>query len=258
MGINSDITSHIGAVSGRPWREGLGFNSMYVLGFCAGEQIITQHLYGSMMTDLLNANTYIIKKKLLKILGEEFHIYTDDQDVLIGYSEQKALKIKEDIRIFSDKSKSNQILNIKQRNVIDAYGSFDFTDPNTGESLGGIRRNLGESWFRDSYSIYGPDDQVYGEVKEDSLMKAMLRRWVPFLGGLFWFPKFWMNVQGQPSITFQTSKEWLGFGRGTLEVHIPDENQLDRRVILGAAMIMIAIEGDQNEGTGFHDLPLIP
>jgi hypothetical protein len=59
-----------------------------------------------MMTDLLNANTYVIKKKLLKVLGEEFHIYADDnQDVLIGYSEQKAIKIKEDIRVFSDKSK---------------------------------------------------------------------------------------------------------------------------------------------------------
>ena len=215
---------------------------------------MTQDSYDFLMTDLLNANTYLISKKLLKILGEEFYIYTDDnKDVLIGYSEQKALKIKEDIRVFSDKSKSNKILNIKQRNVIDTLGRFDFTDPNTGGSLGGIRRNWGKSWLRDSYSIYGPDDQAYGEVKEDSLMKAMLRRWVPFLGGLFWFPKFWMNVQGQPSITFQTSKEWLGFGRGTLEVHIPDENQLDRRVILGAAMIIIAIEGEQNEA-GWHDL----
>ena len=218
---------------------------------------MTQDSYDGLMTDLLNANTYLIRKKLLKILGEEFHIYTDDnQDVLIGYSKQKALKIKEDIRVFSDKSKSNQILNIKQRNVIDAFGRFDFTDPNTGQSLGGIRRNLGESWFRDSYSIYGPDDQVYGEVKEDSLMKAMLRRWVPFLGGLLWFPSFSMNVQGQPSITFQSYKEWLSFGRQTLEVHIPDENQLDRRVILGAAMIIIAIEGEQDE-SGFHDMPFL-
>ena len=253
MGINSDITSHIGAVSGRPWREGLGFNSMYVLGFCAGEQIITQHLYGSMMTDLLNANTYIIKKKLLKILGEEFHIYTDDQDVLIGYSEQKALKIKEDIRVFSDKSKSNKILNIKQRNVIDAYGGFDFNDPNTGESLGGIRRNWGKSWFRDSYSIYDPDDQVYGEIEEDSLMNAMLRRVIPFVGSHWWCPDFSMNVQGQPSITFDSWRS-LFLGRQTLEVHIPDENQLDRRVILGAAMIIIAIEGEQNETGFFHDL----
>ena len=215
---------------------------------------MTQDSYDFLMTDLLNANTYLISKKLLKILGEEFYIYTDDnKDVLIGYSEQKALKIKEDIRVFSDKSKSNKILNIKQRNVIDTLGRFDFTDPNTGESLGGIRRNWGKSWLRDSYSIYGPDGQVYGEVEEDSLMNAMLRRLVPFLGSYYFCPDFSMNVQGQPSITFQTSREWLGFGRGTLEVHIPDENQLDRRVILGAAMIIIAIEGEQNEA-GWHDL----
>ena len=208
---------------------------------------MTQDSYDFLMTDLLNANTYLISKKLLKILGEEFYIYTDDnKDVLIGYSEQKALKIKEDIRVFSDKSKSNKILNIKQRNVIDTLGRFDFTDPNTGGSLGGIRRNWGKSWFRDSYSIYGPDDQVYGEVEEDSLMNAMLRRLVPFLGSYYFCPDFSMNVQGQPSITFE-SYESLFFGRQTLEVQIPDENQLDRRVILGAAMIIIAIEGEQNE-----------
>jgi hypothetical protein len=55
-----------------------------------------------------------------------------------------------------------------------------------------------------------------------------------------------MNVQGQPSITFESHKT-LFLGRETLEVQIPDENQLDRRVILGAAMIIIAIEGKQNE-----------
>lgn len=214
---------------------------------------MTQDSYDFLMTDLLNANTYLISKKLLKILGEEFYIYTDDnKDVLIGYSEQKALKIKEDIRVFSDKSKSNKILNIKQRNVIDTLGRFDFTDPNTGGSLGGIRRNWGKSWLRDSYSIYGPDGQVYCEIKEDSLMNAMLRRLVPFLGSYWFCPDFSINVQGQPSITFESYRS-LFFGRQTLEVHIPDENQLDRRVILGAAMIIIAIEGEQNEG-GWHDL----
>ena len=53
---------------------------------------MTQDSSECLMSDLLNANTYLIRKKLLKILGEEFHIYTDDnQDVLIGYSKQKAL-----------------------------------------------------------------------------------------------------------------------------------------------------------------------
>ena len=230
-------------MSGRPWREGLGFNSMYVLGFCAGEQIISQHLYDRMMTDLLTTNTYFISKKFLKILGEEFHIYTDDnKDVLIGYSKQKALKIKEDIRVFSDESESNQILNIKARNLFDLSGNYDFTDPNTGESLGGIRRNFRKSFFQDSYSIYGSDNQVYGEIKEDSMINALIRRFIPFAS--LAFPQvFSMDVQGQSSIIFTQKINPI---IQKLTIQIPAENQLDRRVILGAAMIIIAIEGKQN------------
>jgi hypothetical protein len=203
---------------------------------------MTQHSYDGIMTDLLNANTYLIRKKLLKILGEEFHIYTDDnQDVLIGYSKQKALKIKEDIRVFSDESQSNPILNIKARNILDLSGNYDFTDSNTGESLGGIRRHWKKSWFQDSYSIFGPDNQVYGEIKEDSMMNAMMRRWVPFASLVF--PQvFSMDVQGQSSIIFSQKINPI---IQKLTVQIPAENQLDRRVILGAAMIIIAIEGKQ-------------
>ena len=196
-----------------------------------------------MMTDLLNANTYLIRKKLLKILGEEFHIYTDDnQDVLIGYSKQKALKIKEDIRVFSDESESNKILTIKARNILDLSGNYDFNDPNTGESLGGIRRNFRKSLFQDSYSIFGPDNQTYGEIKEDSMMNALIRRFVPF--AKLAFPQvFSMDVQGQPSITLTQKINPI---IQKLTVQIPDGNQLDRRVVLGAAMILITIEGKQN------------
>ncbi|MGY8645233.1 MAG: hypothetical protein ACKVIE_03950 [Candidatus Poseidoniales archaeon] len=195
------------------------------------------------MTDLLNANTYLIRKKLMKILGEEFHIYTDDnQEVMIGYSKQKALKIKEDIRVFSDESQSNEILTIKARNIFDFSGNYDFTDSNTGESLGGVRRNFKKSLFQDSYSIYGPDNQVYGEIKEDSMMNAIIRRFVPFAN--LAFPQvFSMDVQGQSPITFTQKINPI---IQKLTVQIPDGNQLDRRVVLGAAMIVIAIEGKQN------------
>lgn len=204
---------------------------------------MTQDSYDRLMSDLLNANTYLIRKKLLKILGEEFHIYTDDnQDVLIGYSKQKALKIKEDIRVFSDESESNQILNIKARNIFDLSGNYDFTDPNTGESLGGIRRNFRKSFFQDSYSIYSSDNQVYGEIKEDSMINALIRRFIPFAS--LAFPQvFSMDVQGQSSIVFTQKMNPI---IQKLTIQIPAENQLDRRVILGAAMIIIAIEGKQN------------
>ena len=75
------------------------------------------------MTGLLESNHYLIRKKLLKILGEKFHIYSDDtQENLIGYSYQKALKLKEDIRVYTDESESEEIMKIKARNILDLTG----------------------------------------------------------------------------------------------------------------------------------------
>ena len=179
----------------------------------------------------------------MKILGEEFHIYPDDnQEDLIGYAKQKALKLKEDIRVFSDDSESQEILKIKARGVLDIWSqSYDFTDSNTGENIGGIQRQGGKSLLQDSYSLYDSNNQKYGEVKEDSMMNALIRRFVPF--AKFFFPqKFALSFPGQSPIYFTQKINPI---IQKLMVEIQPENQIDRRVILGAAMIVIAIEGKQ-------------
>jgi len=180
----------------------------------------------------------------MKILGEEFHIYPDDnQEDLIGYSKQKALKLKEDIRVFSDDSESHGILKIKARGVLDIWSqSYDFTDSNTGENIGGIQRQGGKSLLQDSYSLYDSNNQKYGEIKEDSMMNALIRRFVPF--AKFAFPqKFALSCPGHSPIHFTQKINPI---IQKLTVEIPPGNQIDRRVILGAAMIIIAIEGKQN------------
>ena len=190
-----------------------------------------------LMRELLESNHYMIRKKLLKILGEKFHIYSDDtQKNLIGYSYQKALKLKEDIRVYTDESESEEIMRIKARNIMDLSGKYDFTDSKTGESLGGITRHLRKSLFQDSYSIYDQDNQVYGEIKEDSLFKSLIRRLpIPFMSLVF--PQvFSMNVQGHSSITFTQKMNPM---IQKLTVQIPDENQFDRRVVLGLSLIHI-------------------
>ena len=194
------------------------------------------------MTGLLESNHYMIRKKLIKILGEKFHIYSDDsQEELIGYSYQKALKIKEDIRVYTDESQSEEIIKIKARNILDLSGGYDFTDSKTGESLGGVRRNFGKSIFQDSYSVFDEKNQIYAEVKEDSMLNSLIRRFVPF--AKYAFPqKFSLNLLGNPPITFTQKINPL---IQKLVVDISEGNQLDHRIILGAAMIIIAIEGKQ-------------
>ena len=46
---------------------------------------------------------FYIRRKVLKIFGGSFHVY-DARDNLVFFSSQKAFKLKEDIRVFSDES----------------------------------------------------------------------------------------------------------------------------------------------------------
>lgn len=50
------------------------------------------------MTEIFQADTFLIRKKVLKIFGGSFHIYSDDsQTELLGFCRLKAFKLKEDI-----------------------------------------------------------------------------------------------------------------------------------------------------------------
>ena len=71
------------------------------------------------MSNLYEADSYMVRQKVLKLLGEEFHIYSDESmQQLIGYSKQKALKLKEDIRVYSDEQKSTELICIKARSIL--------------------------------------------------------------------------------------------------------------------------------------------
>ena len=63
------------------------------------------------MEHLFESDAYMVRQKVMKILGEEFHIYSDESmQRMIGYSKMAALKLKEDIRVYSDESKSTELL----------------------------------------------------------------------------------------------------------------------------------------------------
>ena len=62
------------------------------------------------MSNLYEADSYMVRQKVLKLLGAEFHIYSDDSmQQLIGYSKQKALKLKEYRVNLHQSSKCNRL-----------------------------------------------------------------------------------------------------------------------------------------------------
>ena len=178
----------------------------------------------------------MIRRKVLKIFGGSFHVYSDDR--VVGFSQQKAFKLKEDIRVFSDESKREELLSIQARQVVDFSAAYDIIDPQEGVKVGAARRKGFSSMMRDSWEVLDVDDRPVSKLEEDSMGMAMLRRFVNLIP-----QTFHMDVPGtdKPALFKQHFNPFVY----KLEVTIPRACQLDRRLIFGAAVLICAIEGRQ-------------
>ena len=89
---------------------------------------------------------YTIRRKLITIFGASFHIYGPDGQV-VGYCRQKAFKLREDIRLFTDESRSTEIMVMKARQIIDFGATYDVT-LSDGRTIGSLRRKGFKSLLR--------------------------------------------------------------------------------------------------------------
>lgn len=127
------------------------------------------------MSQLFGANRYLVRRKILKLAGGAFHVY-DETGAVVAYSEQKAFKLKEDIRIFADETKTVELLSIQARQVLDWSAAYDVTDSTTGEKVGALRRCGGKSILRDEWKFLDAEEREIGTLIEDSMGLALLRR----------------------------------------------------------------------------------
>ena len=196
------------------------------------------------MVALLEADTYLIRKKVLKILGEAFHIYTDDsQTELLGYCELKAFKLKEDIRIYTDEKKNTELISIKARSILDISAGYDVVDAQSGTSLGAYKRKGLKSFFKDTYKLLDQEDQEYAELSEDSGLLALIRRFVPFANILI--PQIFhlRGNDGGGSVEYTQKMNPIV---QRLTVTGAQSGGFDPRVVLAGGMLLAAIEGKQN------------
>ena len=120
-------------------------------------------------------NRYLIRRKVLTVLGQKFHVY-DGHGKLIGFSKQKAFKLKEDIRFYSDETMEQEKLLIQARQVIDFAAAYDVVDSQSQQKIGVCRRKGWTSMVRDSWEILDEHDNPVAKVSEDSMLLATLRR----------------------------------------------------------------------------------
>ena len=185
---------------------------------------------------------FTVRRKVLKILGASFHVF-DENGQVVAYCQQKAFKLREDIRLFTNESKTETLLTMKARSVIDFGVTFDITLP-SGESIGSLRRKGLKSMFRDSWLLYSPEGVELATMREDSGTMAMLRR-LHEAFALLSPQKFRITkTDGTHVATLRTHFNLFVYRLG-VSIHTEDE-EVDELMVLAAACLIAAIEGRQS------------
>lgn len=193
------------------------------------------------MTDsVFTHSTYLVRRKILKLFGAAFHIY-DPNGNLAFYSSQKAFKLKEDIRVYTGEDMQNEVLTIKAKQIIDISAAYDVFDPVRQTKVGVLKRKGMKSIIKDEWIIMDANENQIGLIQEDSMMLALLRR---FLCNLI--PQSYDGViNGQKVCQFKQNFNPF-VTKITLDFSMDTQGLLDRRLGIAAAVLLCAIEGKQN------------
>ena len=191
---------------------------------------------------ILPDTQYIARKKVLKIFGQAFHIY-DSQEKLVAFSKLKAFKLKEDIRVYTSEEMTTELLQIKARQIIDFSAAYDVFDPRAGQKVGALKRKGLKSMLKDEWVILDASDREIGLIVEDSMAKALLRRFIE-LAAIILPQKYHAEMGGQIVTTYQ--QNFNPFVHKLVIDFSPDTNKrFDRRLGLAAAVLLLAVEGRQ-------------
>lgn len=183
---------------------------------------------------------YTIRRKVLKIFGAAFHVY-NPAGAVIGYCKQKAFKLREDIRIYTDESCSTEWLIIRARSVIDFSATYDVS-LSDGTVVGSLRRKgLKSTFLRDEWLIFGADGSELAHLREDGAFLAFARRFIEFVSVIS-PQKF--TLQRMDGTEIARYRQHFNPFVYRLSVSVfRDDPELDDLVILAAGCLIAAIEG---------------
>jgi uncharacterized protein YxjI len=190
------------------------------------------------MNPIFQFNQYLLKRQVFALTGK-FRVF-DPSGRLLLFSEQKMFKLREDIRVYSDEAKTQEVLAIKARQIIDFSAAYDVIESATGQKVGAMRRKGLASMFRDEWEVLDVNDNVLGKLFEDSMGLALVRRLLTNLVPQNYDMTFGETRVGDYKQNFNPFTYELN-----LDFSMDTAGQLDRRLGIAAGILLAAVEGRQ-------------
>jgi hypothetical protein len=191
------------------------------------------------MNPIFQHQMYLLKRQVFALTGK-FRFY-DPMENLIMFSEQKMFKLKEDIRVYSYENKTQEVLSIQARQIIDFSAAYDVVDTAMNQKVGTLRRKGWSSMLRDEWEVLDENDNQLGVLFEDSMGLAMLRRFL--LGN--WLPQNYDITFGEQRVA--DLKQRFNLFRYELDIDMSmNMGRLDPRMGIAAGILLAAVEGRQS------------
>lgn len=183
---------------------------------------------------------YLLKRQAIALAGK-FRVY-DPLNTLVMYSEQKMFRLREDIRVYADESKTREVLSIKARQIMDFSAAYDVVDVEMNQKVGVLRRKGLRSLLRDEWEVLDENDNVKGLLFEDSMGLALLRRFL--LGS--WLPQNYDITFGTTRVADLKQNFNLFRYELNLDFSMDVARTMDRRLGIAAGILLAAVEGKQS------------
>jgi uncharacterized protein YxjI len=192
------------------------------------------------MNPIFQHPSYLLKRQAISLTGK-FRFY-DPMGNLVMFSEQKMFKLREDIRVYSDEGKTQEVLSIKARQIMDFSASYDVVDTAMNQKVGALRRKGLRSILRDEWEVLDANDNLIGLIFEDSIGLALLRRFL--LGS--WLPQNYDITVGQTRVGDLRQNFNLFRYELNLDFSMDTARMLDRRLGIAAGTLLAAVEGKES------------
>lgn len=172
-------------------------------------------------------------------IAPQVHVQ-DATGATVCYVKQKLFKLKENIVVYADESKSRIVCEIKADRIIDFSGNYSFVTGD-GTEFGSVKRQGLKSLFSARYDISRNGKQLF-ELKEenpwskffDSLFES-----IPVLGmfsGYLFHPRY--SVHAPDGQKFFTLHKRPAFLEGVFELEQHQETDADLVVLMSVLMML--------------------
>lgn len=159
---------------------------------------------------------------------------------IIAFAQQKRMSFKEDVRFYTDSTKSELLFSFKARQGLDVRAEHDVFDAG-GNVIGYFKKEFGASLLRSTWKLsYGTTNAV---GQERNMTIAILRRlwdFIPFIGDI-WVPfLFHFDFVDELGETVMSSQRQVSI-RDRYTIDVLDE-KMDFRVAASVAVALDALQ----------------